>query len=228
MRATSALCAVFYKESIKTRTMMIGIFIANMAVMAWNFLTLRRLYMLDHSEVVWFRTINLGQIPYQDLMFIPIISAIVFCIFQFLQEMRDGRIRIALHAPCDSALVVLWHALFGVVFLTILFACDALILYLSISNYYTAEVANASLLTTLPWFIAGIYGYFGGAFVLLEPQMKRRILAAVVCFGLCIPLYFYKNTGFYIDILPFFILLIPCMFYTIALSADDYRNRWVA
>ncbi len=228
MRERSALKAVFYKESIKMRTMMLGIFVANMAVMIWNFLTLRRLYMLDHSEVVWFRTINLGQIPYTDLMFIPIISAIVFCIVQFLQEMRDGRIRIALHAPCDSALVVLWHALFGTLFLVCLFAVDALILYASMCLYYTAEVGNAALLTTLPWFIAGIYAYLGGAFVLLEPQIKRRILAAIVCFGLCIPLYFYRNTGFYVDILPFFVLLIPCMFYIIALSADDYRNRWIA
>ncbi len=228
MRITAAFSAIFYKESVKTRYMMLLLFAANMLFMAWNFITLRRLFMQDHSEVVWYRTINLGQIPYGDLMFIPFITAIVYCLFQFLQEMRDGRIRIALHAPCDSSFVVLLHALFGVLFLGVVFAIDALVLYVSMIKFYSAEVAMSALVTTLPWFIAGFYAYLGGAFVLLEPQLKRKILAGIVCFGLCIPLYLYKKAGFYIDILPFFILLIPCMFYSIALSADDYRNRWVA
>ncbi len=228
MQLTSALYAIFYKESIKTRKMILGLFLGNLMFMAWNFISLRRLFIQDHSEVVWYRTINLGQIPYDNLAFIPFISAIIFCIYQFLQEMRDGRIRIALHAPCDSALVVLLHALYGTVFLSLLFFFDAIILYFSMINYYTKEVGISAIITSLPWFIAGIYAYLGGAFVLLEPQLKRRVLAAIVCLGLCIPLFMYKNTGFYVNILPFFILLIPCMFYAIALSADDYRNRWVA
>ncbi len=228
MKFSSAFYAVFYKESIKTFKVMIALFFANLIFMAWNFISIRRLFMQDHSEVVWYRTMNLGQIPYADLAFIPLISAVIFCIYQFLQEMRDGRIRIALHAPCDSGLVVLLHALYGVFYLSILFMLDALILYISLLNYYSNEVGISALITTLPWFIAGIYAYLGGAFVLLEPQAKRRLLAAIVCLGLCIPLFLYRSAGFYIDILPFFILLIPCMFYAIALSADDYRNRWVA
>ncbi len=228
MRLSSALYAIFYKESIKTRSMMLLLFVANMVYMAWNFIILRRLFIQDHSEVVWYRTINLGQTPYEGLMFVPFVTAIIYCLFQFLQEMRDGRIRIALHAPCDSCLVVLLHTLFGMTFLLAVFACDALILYLSIIKYYPTEVGISALITTLPWFIAGFYAYLGGAFVLLEPQPKRKYLAAVVCFGLCVPLFLYKNTGFYVDILPFFLALIPCMFYCITLSADDYRNRWTA
>ncbi len=228
MRISAALSAIFYKEIIKTRYMMLLLFAANMLYMAWNFIVLRRLFIQDHSEVVWYRTINLGQIPYDDLMFIPFITAIIYCIFQLLQEMRDGRIRIALHAPCDSSLIVLLHTLFGMAFLTAIFACDALILYASIVYYYPTEVGISALITTLPWFIAGFYVYLGGAFVLLEPQPKRKALAAIVCLGLCIPLFLYTNAGFYVDILPYFILLIPIMFYSIALSADDYRNRWVA
>ncbi len=228
MHKTSAFLAIFYKESIKTRYMMLMLLSANIVYMAWNFITLRRLYIQDHSEVVWYRTVNLGQIPYDDLMFVPFITAVIFCLFQFLQEMRDGRIRIALHAPCDSSLIVLLHALFGMFFLSFVFVCDALILYVSIVNYYPSDVGISAIITSLPWFIAGFYAYLGGAFVLLEPQPKRKILAGIVYFGLCIPLFMYTKTGFYVDILPFFILLIPFMIYSIALSADDYRNRWVA
>ncbi len=228
MYISSVLYAVFYKEAIKTRYMMAFLFVFNILYMAWNFISLRRLFMQDHSEVVWYRTVNLGQIPYADMMFIPCITAAIFCIFQFLQEMRDGRIRIALHAPCDSNLIILLHALFGMLFLSAIFVCDALILYTGMVHYYPPEVGISALITVLPWFIAGFYVYLGGAFVLLEPQPKRKILAAIVYLGLCLPLFLYKNAGFYGDILPYFILLIPMMFYSIALSADDYRNRWTA
>ncbi len=228
MRLSSVCFAIFYKECIKTRPMMLFLFAANILYMAWNFIVLRRLYMQDHSEVVWYRTIDLGQIPYEGMMFVPFVTAIVYCIYQFLQEMRDGRIRIALHAPYDSALVVLLHALLGVLFLVGIFACDALILYISMTHYYPPEVGISALMTVTPWFVAGFYAYLGGAFVMLEPQPKRKALAAIVCFGLCIPLFMYTNTGFYTDILPYFIALIPCMFFSVALSADDYRNRWVA
>ncbi len=228
MRLTSALSAVFYKECIKTRHMMLLLFAANMLYMAWNFIILRRLYMQDHSEVVWYRTIDLGQIPYEGMMFVPFVTAIIYGIFQFLQEMRDGRIRLALHAPYDSCLIVLLHTLFGMLFLCAIFAFDALILYLSMTHYYPPEVGVAALVTVLPWFVAAFYAYLGGAFVMLEPQPKRKCLAALVCFGLCIPLFMYRSTGFYADILPYFVILIPCMFYSVALSADDYRNRWIA
>ncbi len=228
MHITSAFSAVFYKEIIKTRYMMLLLFVSNMMFMLWNFIVLRRLYIQDHSEVVWYRTVNLGQIPYDDLMFIPFITAIIFCLFQFLQEMRDGRIRIALHAPYDSCFIVLLHTLFGIVFLSAVFTIDAFILFISIIDYYPVDVGISAIITSLPWFTAGFYAYLGGAFVLLEPQPKRKALAGIVCFGLCIPLFLYTKTGFYIDILPFFILLIPFMLYSIALSADDYRNRWVA
>ncbi len=228
MRISSVVSAIFYKESIKTRYMMFVLFAANIIYMIWNFIVIRRLFIQDHSEVVWYRTVNLGQIPYEDIMFIPFLTAVIYCIFQFLQEMRDARIRIALHVPCDSAVVILLHALFGMCFLSAVFFFDALMLYLSLVYFYPPEVGISAMITVLPWFIAGFYAYLGGAFVLLEPQTKRKILAACIYFGLCIPLYLYTNTGFYIDILPYFILLIPCMFYSLVLSADDYRNRWVA
>ncbi len=228
MRLTSAMSAIFYKEAIKTKSMMLLLFTANMLYMTWNFIALRRLFMQDHSEVVWYRTVNLGQIPYDGMIFMPFVTAIIYGVFQFLQEMRDGRIRIALHAPYDSCLVVLLHALFGLCFLLVLFACNGVFLYLSMVHYYPPEVGLSALLTTAPWFIAGFYAYLGVAFVLLEPQPKRKFLAALTCFGLCIPLFLYKNTGFYVNVLPFFMALIPCMFYSIALSADDFRNRWTA
>lgn len=228
MNTFSTLIAVFYKELIKTRFIMFMIVLFNIAYMVWNFIELRRLFLMDHSEVVWFRVINLEQIPYENLMFIPLISAIFFCCFQFLQEMRDARIRISLHTPCNSSDMVLFHALFGIAFLLGIFTLDMVILSFQISLYFPYEVVIATIITTIPWFLAGIIAYLGGAFVLLEPQIKRKILGFLVSFITCVLLFMYTSIGFYTDIFCYFLLLLPCVFYTIALSADDYRNRWTS
>ncbi len=222
------LTSVFYKEIIKTRFIILALLVFNLCYMVWNFIGIRRLFQLDHSEVVWYRVMELGQIPYQDLTFIPIITAALFCCFQFLQEMRDARIRISLHAPCDSSLMVLFHAFFGIVFLLGIFAIDITILLSIVNYYFPREVAYTAFINTLPWFIAGFFVYLGGAFVLLEPLIKRKILGTLITFTICSELLLYSGSAYYSNILWIFILLLPCMLYSIPVSTDDYRNRWTA
>lgn len=226
MHFFSLLGSIFYKESIKTFHMAVGLFFLNICFMLWNFITLRRLFTLDHSEVVWYRVMNLGQIPYQDLAFIPLMTAIVFCLFQFLQEMRDARIRISLHLPCESSSIVLFHAVFGLVFLSLLFTFDMIALLVMIRYYFPSEVAFSAFITTLPWFIAGLFVYLGGTFVLLEPQIKRKFLGVLITFIVCLELLSFYGTAYYENIIYIYFILLPCMFYSIAVSADDYRNRW--
>ncbi len=228
MNAFAMLASVFYKEIVKTRLVMLALLAFNLAYMAWNFISIRRLFTLDHSEVVWHRLVELGQLPYQELTFIPIITALLFCTFQFLQEMRDARIRIALHAPCDSSTMVLFHALFGLLFLFCVFAIDMTVLLAMMSYYFPFEIVFSAFVNTLPWFIAGFFVYLGGAFVLLEPQIKRKILGLFITFCLCVELLLYKGAGFYVNIIWAYIVLLPFMLYSIPVSADDYRNRWTS
>ncbi len=226
LRRSSVLSSIFYKESIKTFPMALGLFFLNTCFMIWNFVVLRQLFILDHSEVVWYRVMNLGQIPYQDLMFIPLMSAIAFCLFQFLEEMRDARIRISLHLPCDSSSIVLFHAFFGLVFLSLLFSFDIIALLVMLRYYFPSEICFSAFVTTLPWFLAGLFAYLGGTFVLLEPQIKRKSLGVVITFIICLELLSFHSTAYYENIIYVYFILLPCMFYSIAVSADDYRNRW--
>ncbi len=220
------LRAVAYKESIKTRHSILLLTLFNIAVLFWNFLSVRRLFMLDHSEVVWYRVMDLGQVPYTSLSMIPPLTALIFCAVQFLLEMRDARIRISLHTPCDSSIMVLAHAFYGILFLTTLFALDALLLFFTMHHYFPYEVAISAVYDAMPWFVSGLFVYLGGCFVLLEPQIKRKALGFILFGGMCFPLYLYGSAGFYHSIIWYFILCIPFMFLTMALPADDYRNRW--
>ncbi len=227
MNIFSMLKSVFYKERVKTASMAGILFLVNMAFMGWIFLSIRRLFALDHSEVVWYRVMNLGQIPYDAMAFLPLMTAIVFCLFQFLQEMRDARIRISLHLPCDSSTIVLFHALYGLVFLAIIFIFDALALFAISQYYFPFEFSISALETALAWFVAGLYAYLGGAFLLLEPLKKRKFLAFLITFIISMQLLIFDTASFYNAVICLFILLLLPMFYAIAISAEDYRDRWL-
>ncbi len=227
MSIFAMLKSVFYKESVKTKSVALVLFLFNMASMFWIFISIRRLFALDHSEVVWYRVMNLGQIPYQDLAYIPLMTGLVFCIFQFLQEMRDARIRISLHLPCNSSNMVLFHALYGLFFLSIIFIMDAIVLYFISSYYFPMEFTFSALATSLTWFVTGLYAYLGGAFVLLEPQIKRKVLAFCITFIICLELHIFKGACEYFPLIFLYMLLLLPMFYIIVISAEDYRNRWL-
>ncbi len=227
MNTFAMLKSVFYKETVKTKSIALVLFLFNMAFMTWIFLAIRRLFTLDHSEVVWYRVMNLGQIPYQDLAYVPLMTALIFCVFQFLQEMRDARIRISLHLPCNSSNIVLFHALYGLFFLSVIFIIDAIALYCISSHYFPMEFSISALNTSFTWFVAGLYAYLGGAFVLLEPQVKRKFLAFIITFIICLELHLYKDASYYFPLIFLYVALLIPMFYAIIISAEDYRNRWV-
>lgn len=220
--------AIFYKEMIKMRYAALCIGLANILFVAWNTLLVRGLFIQEHSEVVWYRVMNLGQIPYESLWMLPIITAILFCCIQMLPEIRDGKIRIVLHAPCDSRLMLQFHLLFGMCFLIVLFMLDMGIMLYVLHYFFPLEAVQTASVTMLAWFLGGILCYIGCCFLLLEPQMKRRILIFFIFGGMILPLFLYSDAGFYRNILAYFFALIPVCFMATAVAADDYRNRWTS
>lgn len=80
------LRSIFFKEFLKTRAGMALLCAGNLAFMTWLWLAIRRLFLQDHPEIVWYRVLDLGQIPYAPLAYLPLCSALVFCCFQFLRK----------------------------------------------------------------------------------------------------------------------------------------------
>lgn len=61
------LRSIFFKEFLKTRAGMALLCAGNLAFMTWLWLAIRRLFLQDHPEIVWYRVLDLGQIPYAPL-----------------------------------------------------------------------------------------------------------------------------------------------------------------
>ncbi|MCR4667260.1 MAG: hypothetical protein K5657_08195 [Desulfovibrio sp.] len=219
--------ALFLKEYVKTRAAMLFLLLLGALAILWIGVGTNRLFMLDHPEIVWYHTMDLHQIPYRTFSFFPLFSALIFCFCQFLPEMRDERMRIALHLPCPLWLLMFGHLAFGLLFLLLLFAALVAALLFMLCRLYPAEAVVTALFTTLPWCIAGIYAYLCCAFVLLEPRKKTRLLGIILFFSVTAPLLANTTPGaFETGLLPF-LTGIPLLLMGLFLPALHYRTREV-
>lgn len=218
---------VFYKEFIKTRFCLLMLAAGSLAFMGWIWLGVHRLFLLDHPEIVWYRVMDLGQIPYSALTFFPAVCACTFCGCQFLPEMRDERLRISLHLPCGMAPLILAHLLFGFVFLFLLYLLDILLLLSMMGRYFPHEAVFMALATCLPWFLAGFYAYLCTACAILEPQKKAKLMGVMLGIGFCAPLLSRAAPGVLAPCLPYFALLLPLLLVGLLLPSMNFRHRKV-
>jgi hypothetical protein len=216
---------IFFKEFVKLRTGWLVLLVLSAAFLAWVGLETRQLFRLDHPEVVWYRVIALGQVHYAPLRFVPLITGLVFACMQFLPEMRDERLRLALHLPVDSNVVILGHLAAGAAGLGLLLGCEAAFVAGLTLHYFPAEVARTALLTILPWLLAGLVGYLGQAIVLLEPGLKRRVFYMLLTAGLVAPLFEHVSPGGYARALPWFFAVPPLLALGALLPAGRFRHR---
>ncbi len=219
--------AVFFKEYVKTRACAAGLLVLNALCLGRVQLELHRLFLQEHPEIVWYRVMDLGRIPYASLTFLPVICGIVFCCFQFYPERRDERLRLSLHLPCGTAPLISAHLAYGLGFLILLFALDAAAVLFMLSRTFPAETRITALLTCLPWFLAGLYAYLCAAWCLLEPGRRARIPGLIMGVAVCAALTARHAPGALAPALPFFALGLPLLTAALLLPALHYRYRRV-
>lgn len=217
--------AVFFKEYVKTRVCMAGLTAASLVYMAWIWLTVHRLFLLDHPEIVWYRVMDLGQMPYAALTALPVACACIFCCFQFLPEMQDERLRISLHLPCGMAPLLLAHLFFGLAFLTLLFLLDGFLLVLTLGRHFPKEAVHTALLTAAPWFLAGLYAYLCTTYAILEPHRRAKLMGVLLGIGLAAPLLGKTEPGSLAPALPWLTLPLPFLLMGLLLPTLNFRHR---
>ena len=216
--------SIFAKEFYKIRWLLLVLFLANAAVAAYVFIHTRRLFVLDHPEVVWYRVLHLGQINYEDFKFIPLLSGIVISVIQFLPEMWEQRLRICLHLPVSSQKLVFVHLFIGLFAFCLAISPGAAALVWMTIQYFPTETLQTMAQTTLPWFLAGVAAYLGGTLVLIEPNLKFKSFNMLVSCGVAGLYLQWAEPGQYAGIS--FWLLIPLALMLISVLLPAYRFRY--
>jgi len=217
--------SVFLKEFYKIRWLMLMVVLANAAVCVYVSVTTRRLFILDHPEVVWYRVLHLGQINYADVKYLPLLSGIAIAFIQYLPEMWQQRLRLSLHLPVPIQTLVFVHIWIGLAaFCTAMLPCALTLGWLTL-HFFPAETLRTIFLTVLPWGFAGVAGYLGGTLVLLEPNLRLKAFNAVICAGV-VGLYLqWAEPGQYTRILPQLVLPLGLLMFAVLVPAYRFRYR---
>nr|WP_321398570.1 hypothetical protein [uncultured Desulfobacter sp.] len=176
--------AIFRKEFFKIRVMWLLVFLGNLCILMHIWISTRRLFILDHAEVVWYRVLQLGQIHFEHLKFAPVLSGILIACFQFLPEMWAERFRLSLHLPVPAGFVAMGHLMAGLLAYALVGIADLGGLCLITGIYFPAQGIMVSLLTALPWIMAGICAYLGIALTLLEPNFRLKAVNLALTAGI--------------------------------------------
>ena len=200
--------SIVYKEWIKIRRITVILFILGILVIMGIYSGVRHDLVLTNAELVWVKIMIMNYVYFTLLKFIPLIIGLLVGIAQFLPETVDKRIKLTLHLPVNEETVVLKMIGFGLFSLSLVYGIMLLLFYSLGSYYFPYEIAGTSLLTIVPWFLAGLAAYFLIAFIIMEPIWKYRIFYIV--FGTSLISLFFKGgaVGDYTPVLSSLLLLV--------------------
>ncbi|MDO4766689.1 MAG: hypothetical protein Q4B25_00855 [Pseudomonadota bacterium] len=219
--------ALLRKEYFKIAWWWYALLCCNALLMGYVFMETRRLFILDHAEIVWYRVFYLDQIHYAPMRFIPLFNGLLLGFAQFLPEMNAERMRLSLHLPLSSYLVMLGHLCVGLLAVLLTICLDFGLLGLITARYFPWEAVCNAAQTFLPWAGAGVAAYLGSALVLLEPSFRLRVCNLALSAGACGFFLRQAAPGGYVPALFFLGLMLALMLPAVLLPAYRFRFRRV-
>ena len=215
--------SIIYKEWIKIRKITIILFLAGILLIIGIYSGVRHDLILRDAELVWVKIMIQNYVYFTILKFFPLIIGLLVGVAQFVPETIDKRIKLTLHLPVNEETVVLKMIGFGVFSLFIVFGIMLLLFYSLGSCYFPYEIVGPSLVSILPWFMAGLASYFLIAFIIMEPIWKYRIFYIIL--GASFISLFFKGgmVGDYAPVLFSLLVLVACS--SISTLFSIYRFR---
>lgn len=184
---------MIYKEWIKTRWFYLATTITMLAFSTYSLLNLYRVIRLKGAAHIWEVAITNDAIFVQIMQYLPIIAALIAALLQYMPEMTLKRLKLTLHLPCSEVRSVNSMLLYGIGMLAVVYTLCIATLGIGLSRVFAAEIVQNIVLTTIPWFMAGIACYCLTAWTVLEPQWKRRVLNILISAAL-LRMFFISDT----------------------------------
>ena len=168
--------------------------------------------------------IILKNIPFfNDFLYLPVLTGIVIGIAQFFPEVTDSRLKLTLHLPLKENNILLYMTFLGGASVLIISAISLFVMGLITITYFPVEVLNAMLLTSIPWVLAGLAGYFGTITVFVEPIWLKRIFFILIFISYIQALLAPTHLNYFQHSLPQFTIV--TLFFSIAILFSGHRFR---
>ena len=198
---------MIYKEWLKTRWFASIALLLNLGVLIYIFIALRSNF-LSAGGTIYLSTLMTYKTQFFSLYrFIPLGIALLIGLSQFVPEITDKRIKLALHLPLHNLQIIYIMVVYGFVLLFLTMIPGILIFTGLISVYLPAEITIPVLQTMSPWLLGGFCAYFLIATIALEPAWKFRFLYILISYKVLTLFFMYLSIGNAVSLLPVLCLI---------------------
>lgn len=198
---------LIYKEWLKTRWFASIALLLNLGVLIYIFIALRSNF-LSAGGTIYLSTLMTYKTQFFSLYrYIPLGIALLIGLSQFVPEITDKRIKLALHLPLHNLQIIYLMVVYGFVLLFLTMIPGILIFTGLISVYLPAEITIPVLQTMSPWLLGGFCAYFLIATIALEPAWKFRFLYILISYKVLTLFFMYLSIGNAVSLLPVLCLI---------------------
>ena len=216
--------AIFYKEWIKMRwfCLVAALFLAGFT--AYALLRVQRVITFKGAAHIWEVMLEKEVVFIDILQYLPVLLGVLLALVQFSPEMTHKRLKLTLHLPFPQRKMILLMMGVGLAALAVLSAVQAFVLWCYFHTLLAPELVSRILLTSLPWYLAGLALYPLAAWVCLEPTWRRRVADILVAVGVCRLFFLSETPQAYDGMLPWLLALLLCVLFFPLLSVYRFKQ----
>ena len=216
--------AIFYKEWIKMRwfCLVAALFLAGFT--AYALLRVQRVITFKGAAHIWEVMLEKEVVFVDILQYLPVLLGVLLALVQFIPEMTHKRLKLTLHLPFPQRKMILLMMGVGLAALAVLSAVQAFVLWCYFHTLLAPELVSRILLTSLPWYLAGLALYPLAAWVCLEPTWRRRVADILVAVGVCRRFFLSETPQAYDGMLPWLLALLLCVLFFPLLSVYRFKQ----
>ncbi|MBS6990726.1 hypothetical protein [Alistipes onderdonkii] len=216
--------AIFYKEWIKMRwfCLVAALFLAGFT--AYALLRVQRVITFKGAAHIWEVMLEKEVVFIDILQYLPVLLGVLLALVQFIPEMTHKRLKLTLHLPFPQRKMILLMMSVGLAALAVLSAVQAFVLWCYFHTLLAPELVSRILLTSLPWYLAGLALYPLAAWVCLEPTWRRRVADILVAVGVCRLFFLSETPQAYDGMLPWLLALLLCVLFFPLLSVYRFKQ----
>ena len=216
--------AIFYKEWIKMRwfCLVAALFLAGFT--AYALLRVQRVITFKGAAHIWEVMLEKEVVFIDILQYLPVLLGVLLALVQFIPEMTHKRLKLTLHLPLPQRKMILLMMGVGLAALAVLSAVQAFVLWCYFHTLLAPELVSRILLTSLPWYLAGLALYPLAAWVCLEPTWRRRVADILVAVGVCRLFFLSETPQAYDGMLPWLLALLLCVLFFPLLSVYRFKQ----
>ena len=216
--------AIFYKEWIKMRwfCLVAALFLAGFT--AYALLRVQRVITFKGAAHIWEVMLEKEVVFIDILQYLPVLLGVLLALVQFIPEMTHKRLKLTLHLPFPQRKMILLMMGVGLAALAVLSAVQAFVLWCYFHTLLAPELVSRILLTSLPWYLAGLALYPLAAWVCLEPTWRRRVADILVAVGVCRLFFLSETPQAYDGMLPWLLALLLCVLFVPLLLVYRFKQ----